>query len=629
MTSKAINIILEPIYTRKGHLYSIEKFIRFRELKWFIIPQIKKLSHQNSLKIFSTDKEIISFLKNCGIQNIFQLKHDGNKSIETSKKVKKIVNKMFQEERVRESLYFDGIDIRTILEYEISIKLNEIYNKISSYEKALDETTETIYLESSTSPDGKIVDYIARKHGIQLKYLNSDIFRKTKEKIVDIMNYRDLNYLKNLNVYSQKSEKPAQKVILVDAVYINYLRNIIPVIEKMSKQDIQFYFIVKEEDINSFNLKLDVITKFKPDNVKDKTVKIILDNLLSDKNLKNTFEDENDIYLFKKEFYGLFEKRLPCLLCKLRLSSNLISEVSPDLVIVGDDRSTVTRAGILPAQENKIPIIEIQHGLFALPEINVNLMPKPMSDKICVWGNSSREYLLELGFDDEKIEITGSPEFDEHKKFAEDFKDKKGKIILFATQSLYKDINLEVIEEMGKNKKLDEFMVYVKPHPDEDPVTYKFLEDKFPDKVFIRQKNENLSYLLAISDIILTISSTVGLESAILDKPLICINFLNEKSMYVNDGIALEVKNIEELADSINKIFNPEISVRLLENRTKFVKEYVYGLDNKSTERIIEVINNLLRNKEKAPDLLKEVYVKQNDKELVENFSESLSEKAK
>ena len=627
MTSKTINIILEPIYTRKGHLYSIEKFIRFRELKWFIIPKIKKLSHQNSLKIFSTDKEIISFLKNCGIQNVFQLKPDGNKSIEISKKVKKIVNRLFQEESIIESLYFDGIDIKTILEYEISIKLNEIYNKISSYEKALDEKTGIIYLESSTSPDGKIIDYIARKHGIGLKYLNSNIFRKTKDQIVDIMNYRDLNYLKNLNVYTQKSENTAEKVILIDAVYINYLRNIIPVIKKMSKQNIQFYFIAKEEDINSFNLKLDVITRFKPDNIENKTVKLILDNLLSDKNLKKTFEDEkNDINLFKKEFYGLFEKRLPCLLCKLRLSNNLISEVSPDLIIVGDDRSTVTRAGILPAKENKIPITEIQHGLFALPEININLMPKPISNKICVWGNSSREYLLKLGFDDEKIEITGSPEFDEHKKFAEGFKNKKSKIILFATQSIYKDINLEVIEEMGKNKKLDEFKVYVKPHPDEDPVSYKFLEDKFPDKVFIRPNTENLSYLLALSDVILTVSSTVGLESAILDKPLICINFLNEKSMYVDNGIAIEVKNVEEVADGINNVFNQEISDSLAKNRTKFVEEYVYGLDNKSTERIAEVIDDLLF--KEGTNLLKEVHVK-NDKPLAENFSEGLPEKAK
>ena len=91
MASKTINIILEPIYTRKGSLYSIEKFIRFQELKLFIIPKIKKLSHQNPLKVFSTDKEITSFLKNQGIQNIFQLKPDGNKSIEISKKVKEII----------------------------------------------------------------------------------------------------------------------------------------------------------------------------------------------------------------------------------------------------------------------------------------------------------------------------------------------------------------------------------------------------------------------------------------------------------------------------------------------------------------------------------------------------------
>ena len=597
MAKKTISIILEPIYTRKGSLYSIEKFIRFHELKLFVIPKIKRLSAQNSLKIFSTDKEIISFLKSHGIEDIFQLKPDGNKGISISKKVKKIVNVLFQDETIKKSLYFDGIDIKTIFEYEIAIKLYETYSKISSYENALDNTTETVYLESSNSPTGKIIEYIARKNDIQLNYLNSSIFRKPKDKIVDMMNYRDLNYLKDLNIYSEKSGKHAQKVVLIDAVYINYLRNIIPVIKKVSEDnDFQFYFISKEEDLKSFDIEFESITKTNPEWVKNEDIKM-LDTLFSDENLQKAFEDENDVYLFKGELYSLFERRLPYLLFKLRLSGNFIHEFSPDIVIVGDDRSTITRTCILPAQKKKIPVVEIQHGLFSLPEIFVNLMPKPVSDKICVWGNSSREYLLELGFEDEKIEITGSPEFDEHKKFAESFEDKENKIILFATQAPYKSINLEVIEEMGKNKKLDEFIIYIKPHPDEDPVSYEFLEDKFPDKVYVRPKNENLSHLLAVSDVILTISSTVGLESAILDKPLICVNFLNEKSMYVDDGIALEVKNIEELSEGIINVFNPEIAADLSENRKKFIDEYVYGLDGESSKRITNVISGLLDKK--------------------------------
>ena len=598
MAIKTISIILEPIYTRKGSLYSIEKFVRFQELKLFVIPKIKKLSHQNSLKIFSTDKEIISFLKGQGIENIFQLKPDGNKGISISKKVKKIVNRLFQDEVIKKSLYFDGIDIKTILEYEIAIKLYETYSKVSSYENVVDDTTETIYFESSCSPTGKIIEHIAVKHNIPLKFLNSSIFRKPKDKIVDIMNYRDLNYLKDLNIYTKKPHAPACKIILIDAVYINYLRNIIPVIKKMSEDKcFQFYFISKEEDLKSFDIEFEAVPKTNLEWVKNEDIESILDTLFSDENLHRAFKSKNDVYLFKGEFYSLFLRRLPYLLFKLRLSCDFIQKVSPDILIVGDDRSTITRTCILPAKKNKIPVVEIQHGLFSLPEIFVNLMPEPVSNKICVWGSSSREYLLELGFEDEKIEITGSPEFDEHRKFALNLENNENKVILFATQAPYKNINIEVIEEMGKNKNLHEFMVYVKPHPDEDPVTYKFLEDKFPDKVFIRHKNENLSYLLSISHVILTVSSTVGLEAAVLDKPLICINFLGEKSMYVDDGIALEVKSTVELAESVNKIFNPEISAQLSENRANFVNKYVHELDGKSVERITDVITKLIDKK--------------------------------
>ncbi len=549
MTKKVINIILEPIYTRKGTLYSIEKFIRLNELKLSIIPKIRNLSAKATIKVFSTDKEVVSFLQNRGINNVFLLTPDQNKSIDISLKVKKIINKLFKEDYIKNSLLFDGINIKTILKYEIAIKLNETYNKIANYENTLDEKTSTIYLESSNSPDGKIINYISSKHGIELKYMNSNVFRKTRDKIVDMMNYRDLNYLKNLNVYSEKSEKSPKNIVLVDAIYINYLRNIVPVIKQIqNNSDFKFYFISKEEDLKEFNMEYDIITKFKPKSVENKEISPILDSLFSDENLLNAFRnDKYDFNLFKNEFYDLFERRLPYLLFKLRLARNFILEISPDILLVGDDRSTITRASILPAKENEIPVVEIQHGLFSLPEIYVNLMPKPISDKICVWGKSSREYLLKLGFDDEKIEITGSPEFDEHKKFAEEFKGKKSKIILFATQAPYKNINLESIEEMSQNKKLEDFIIYVKPHPVEDPVTYEFLEEKYPDKVFVRPKNENLSYLLAISDVVLINTSTVGLEAAILDKPLVCVNFLGEKLMYVDDGIALEAKNTDRI----------------------------------------------------------------------------------
>ncbi|MGF7119015.1 UDP-N-acetylglucosamine 2-epimerase [Methanobacterium oryzae] len=594
MPDNTINIILEPIYTRKGSLYSIERFIRLKELKLFVIPKIRKLSSKFTIKVFSTDKEVVSFLKSQGIQNVFLIKPDQNKSIAISLNVKKIINRLFKEDYIKDSLVFDGINIKAILEYEIAIKLNETYNKIAKYENSLDEETGTIYLESSNSPDGKIINYISSKHGIELKYINPNVFRKTRDKIVDMMNYRDLNYLKNLNVYSKKSEKSPKNVVLVDAIYVNYLRNIVPVIKEMD-DNFNFYFISKEEDLKEFNIEYDILTRFKPESVKNKEISPILSSLFSDKNLLNAFEnDKNDFNLFKNEFYDLFERRLPYILFKLRLARNFISEIPPDILIVGDDRSTITRTSILPSKDNDIPVVEIQHGLFSLPEIYVNLMPKPISDKICVWGNSSKDYLLKLGFEEDKIEITGSPEFDEHRKFAENIEDKKNKIILFATQAPYKNINLESIEEMSKNQKLADFIIYVKPHPDEDPVTYKSLEEKYPDKVSIRPKNENLSYLLAVSDVILTISSTVGLESAILDKPLVCINFLGEKSVYVDDGIALEAKNTQELVNCINKVFELDVSARLSKNRYEFIREHVYGLDGKSINRIIKIIKDLI-----------------------------------
>ena len=61
--------------------------------------------------------------------------------------------------------------------------------------------------------------------------------------------------------------------------------------------DFQFYFISKEEDLKSFDIEFEAITKTNPEWVKNEDIKM-LDTLFSDENLQKAFEDENDVYLF-------------------------------------------------------------------------------------------------------------------------------------------------------------------------------------------------------------------------------------------------------------------------------------------------------------------------------------------
>lgn len=95
-------------------------------------------------------------------------------------------------------------------------------------------------------------------------------------------------------------------------------------------------------------------------------------------------------------------------------------------------------------------------------------------------------------------------------------------------------------------------------HPKTDGSYEKSLLGKYWDRMIMPARDIPTKYLVSKSDVILTIHSTVGVQAAFLNKPVIYIHTedMNYTSIALDKGWASKVISKEELLSKINEVLN-------------------------------------------------------------------------
>lgn len=107
--------------------------------------------------------------------------------------------------------------------------------------------------------------------------------------------------------------------------------------------------------------------------------------------------------------------------------------------------------------------------------------------------------------------------------------------------------------------------VIIKEHP-KSARNYEYLHSRNPRIIFENTKETNS--LILNSEMVITVNSTVGLESVIKDKPVLVLG----NAFYAIDGLCQSVKNEEELA---YKVLNASAPDKIIKNSfIEYLKEY-------------------------------------------------------
>lgn len=271
----------------------------------------------------------------------------------------------------------------------------------------------------------------------------------------------------------------------------------------------------------------------------------------------------------------------------------------PDLVIATNsprsEKAIIDAAGVL-----KIPSLCIV-DLFGISEMKW-IAKNNFASKLCVLTQSVKQQYIEAGRNSQNIVVTGNPAFDAMKEYKSPAKraafrkrfsfKEKDKVVLFAsnvepTNHPFRgdhpfpnivDDTETALNQIAKNT--DNLHFIFRPHPN-DP-RKPIIKEK---NIYLGESNESLYLTLAGVDLVVVLASTVGLQAALLDKPVLCMrqSIFSDDAPYGKMGVAVDVERPEDLEAAILGV-----------EQQKNVDNHLSKNLGKATQNILKVIYELL-----------------------------------
>jgi hypothetical protein len=240
---------------------------------------------------------------------------------------------------------------------------------------------------------------------------------------------------------------------------------------------------------------------------------------------------------------------------KVDATGALLSKIKPSVVIVEEDVCESNRILVAMAKVRNIYSIVIQHGIPVAP---IGFVPLSASE-MAVWGEYSKEKIVDWGVPQEKLALTGSPRYDEAllglaERGSKPFSDIKrilgipldSDFILLATQPFHeasrpdftkafysKKINSQIISavlDVLENK--PDLWLVIKLHPrDKNSRFTRELVLSRPtvkDRVVVLQ-NFDSHRLLKAALVLVSTWSTIFIEGMLAGKPVIVLDPLGQE----------------------------------------------------------------------------------------------------
>ncbi len=321
-----------------------------------------------------------------------------------------------------------------------------------------------------------------------------------------------------------------------------------------------------------------------------------------------------------------------------RAVRRMLRDANPGVIVLGNDLGSLERLFIHEGHRLNVPSLLVQDGVVALRGQAATKVPLPRrllhaamtslhlrmpdakgygqngADRVAVMGPAVARWLASQGVPRECIAVTGQPAYDRlyHMQLGAaqpESRDALGlpqrqKIVLFSSQP-YLRYNMcdettarriwrtviEGVKGLGAGHHL-----VAKLHPAETPeFTRRWLGEDFPEGWTLTRDADVLG-LAFHCDALVTVSSTTALEAIYLGKPTVMLDSgLGALPIpYVESGAALEARNAGELTDKLRQgLYDADTRGGLAAARGPFVREHLYRMDGRATERVAAEILTL------------------------------------
>ena len=346
-------------------------------------------------------------------------------------------------------------------------------------------------------------------------------------------------------------------------------------------------------------------------------------DLKNDENFKKLLE-------YKDIKFKLLEKRLSYyfttvfgrMIEYIEMAKRMIEEEKPDLILIVNEYGQFERSLVIAGKLKGVPTLAIQHGNFMLTpggymytkdeissEGSIKSPYCPIPDITAVYGTYHEDILTKVNaYPEDSVVVTGQPRYDilyrankiyDKDKFVKKYKiNPNHKIISWTTQchGLSNEENIRNFKGVFRTmQNLKDITLVIKQHPGEGKRYTKMIKDclnkyNLGMNAVVTPKDSDTYELLYICDLMITKNSTTAMEAIALNKPVIVLNLSEEPDLvdYVEQGVALGVYKEEDFKPAIEKLLKDDSE--LAKNRGRYIEKYLYKIDGKATERVVNLI---------------------------------------
>jgi UDP-N-acetylglucosamine:LPS N-acetylglucosamine transferase len=317
----------------------------------------------------------------------------------------------------------------------------------------------------------------------------------------------------------------------------------------------------------------------------------------------------------------------------IQMARRMIEKEKPDLILLLNEYGLFERATVIAAKQLGVPTIAVQHGVIhskhrgymhskseVSPNGDVEAPFCPIPDRTAVYGPFYKHLLTRLSaYPVESVIVTGQPRYDRmahmkrlysRKQFLQQHSIDLGhKVILWTTQShgmSMEENHRYLTTVLGTIGRLDNVTLVIKQHPGEGPTYTRMIRNYIGERTVnavMTPGNSDVYEQLFACDLLISKTSTTIIEGAALGKPVIVLNLIGGPPPigldYVKEGVAVQASSEKELVSAIKELLADDR--KLARNRKRFVKKYLYKLDGKATDRVVNLIRKTMRNTEDKP----------------------------